>query len=340
MVKKGILPALIAAIFFIFGGLVANILSDSQLKSVLRAYWDRTKSEEWAEAFSVVEIPTKDSNEVQFAYAHLLQSVEPKPLVVSLHEWSSDYTHIDPISVLVADENWNYIHPDFQGPNWTKGACLSSKALRDIDASIDYAIKHGSVDLDNIFILGVSGGGYAALGAYLRSRHQVKGFQSWVPISDLTAWFYQSIDRNNVYAEHILKCTSDGEKFDQQSAMERSPLFWEIDKSPNGKLDIYAGITDGYTGSVPLSHSILFYNRLVSEYGFPEAIVNDKEMVGLLTRGIVPNSPKEYIGGRDVLLSRGIPQVSINIFQGGHEMLVDHALFRMKQLYESNSAVR
>lgn len=334
IVKKNILRVLLLAIIFDLGGLTAYTLS--QYKSALATLWDRATSEGWNEDFTIVEIPTKDSHEVQLAYAHLSQSVESKPLVVSLHAWVDDYRKSDPLSVLIAGENWNYIHPDFQGPNWTKDACLSQKALKDIDAAIDYAIEHGSVDLDNIFILGASGGGYAALGSYLRSKHQVKGFQSWVPISDLTAWYYQSLSRNYVFAEHILKCTSDGEMLDLQAAKERSPLFREIKGSPNGTLDIYAGIKDGYSGSVPLSHSILFYNRLVMEYGYPEAIVSEKEIISLLTRGIAPSSAKDYIGGRKVLLSKGIPEVSINIFQGGHEMFRDHALFRMQQLYKGS----
>jgi hypothetical protein len=83
--------------------------------------------------------------------------------------------------------------------------------------------------------------------------------------------------------------------------MARSPLFWEIEGSPNGKLDIYAGITDGYTGSIPLSHSILFYNKLVLEYGAPEAAINEADTIKLLSRGMPLHYPKKTIGGRDVL---------------------------------------
>lgn len=334
IVKKNILRVLLLATIFGLGALTAYTLS--QYKFALATLWDRATSEGWNEDFTIIEIPTEDSNEVQLAYAHLIQSEESKPLVVSLHAWVDDYSKPDPLSILVSDENWNYIHPDFQGPNWTKDACLSQKALSDIDTAIDYAIKHGSVDMDNIFVVGASGGGYAALGSYLRSKHQVKGFQSWVPISDLTAWYYQSLSRNYEYAEHILKCTSDGEILDLQAAKERSPLFWEIKGSPTGTLDIYAGIKDGYSGSVPLSHSILFYNRLVKEYGYPEAIVSEKEITSLLTQGIAPTTAEEYVGGRKVLFSRGIPEVSISIFQGGHEMFRDHALLRMQQLYKGS----
>ena len=333
-VKKATLLTLAAVVIFGLGGLTARALP--KLNSALTALWDKPTSENWRKDITVVEIPSQDSGEVQYAYAHLVQSQELKPLVVSLHAWMDDYRKTDPLSVLVADESWNYIHPDFQGPNWTKEACLSEKALNDIDTAIDYAIEHGAVDPDNIFIVGASGGGYATLGAYLKSKHKVKGFQSWVPISDLTAWYYQTLDRNYPFAEDILKCTSDGKTLDPHSAKQRSPLFWELKDSPNGTLDIYAGIEDGYTGSVPVSHSILFYNKLVLEYGYPEAIVSDKEITSILSRGVAPLSPKKYIGGREVLFSRGVPEVNIRIFKGGHEILRDHVLFRLKQLYENS----
>ncbi|MDB4223427.1 prolyl oligopeptidase family serine peptidase [Granulosicoccus sp.] len=332
MIKRSALLAVAAAIIFGFGGLTAHKLP--QIKRALALAWNGLIVEDWDDKITVVEIPTINSSKPQLAYAHLVRQEDLKPLVVSLHAWVDDYSSADPLSVLVANENWNYIHPDFQGPNWTKDACLSKKALSDIDAAIDYAIEHGSVDLNNIFIVGASGGGYATLGAYLRSKHQVKGFQSWVPISDLEAWFHQSSDRNYDYAEHILKCTSDGIKLDQQSAKQRSPLFWEIKGSANGKLDIYAGIRDGYTDSVPLSHSILFYNKLVLEYGAPDAAIDEADIIKLLTRGVPPLSPKKTIGGRDVLFSQSIPEVSITIFQGGHEILRDHVMLRLKQLYE------
>ena len=89
-------------------------------------------------------------------------------------------------------------------------ACLSNKALADIDDAIQYAKDNGHVDTNNVFVVGVSGGGYATLGLYLRVSHQIKTFFSWVPVSDLSAWFYQSKNRNAKYAQDILQCTSDG----------------------------------------------------------------------------------------------------------------------------------
>jgi len=126
------------------------------------------------------------------------QTVDLEPLIVSLHTWSGDYSQNDPLAEMARKEGWNYIHPDFRGPNRTRDACLSKKAITDIDDAVQYAKDNGNgnVDMNNIFIVGASGGGYATLGSYLKISHQIKAFLSWVPISDLSAWFHQSKNRN------------------------------------------------------------------------------------------------------------------------------------------------
>jgi len=334
-IKKYIFWAFMAGSIFALGGFTA--LKFPQIHRTLFAFWNGVTTDSWSQEFKVVEIPIEGTGDVQRAYAHLIKSTELKPLVVSLHAWSEDYSTTDPLAESIAAENWNYIHPDFQGPNWTKNACLSEYVLRDIDAAIDYAITHGSVDLDNIFVIGGSGGGYATLGTYLKSAHRIKGFQSWVPISDLTAWFYQSSVRHKKYAQDILNCTSGEDKLDEKIAVKRSPLFWDVKNASNGQLDIYAGITDGYNGSVPISHSILFYNKLALEFGYPEAIINEADIVSLLTQGKAMRAEKTFLEDREILFSRAIPQVSITIFQGGHELLKEHALSDMKQLYRDSS---
>ncbi len=286
----------------------------------------------WSNGFTRVEIPSSADDSLQPAYFLAAQKDGQAPLVVSLHTWSADYAQADPLADMAAAEGWNYIHPNFRGPNRTPDACLSDKVLSDIDDAIAYALDHGRVDLDNIFVVGVSGGGYAALGTYLRTSFAVKAFLAWVPISDLSAWYYESMHRNTRYAEDILNCTSDGQVFDEAAARSRSPLFWDMPETPNGRLEIYAGIDDGYTGSVPISHSILFYNRLVEHYGRAEQVVEERDMVKLLTRGVEPDDMLGRIGDRAVLYRRDTDPVSLVIFDGGHEMLAEFCFDRMRRM--------
>ncbi len=287
---------------------------------------------EWNSNFRSVTIKSSIDGSLQSAY--FLAATEEKPLLVSLHAWSADFSETDPLSDLAAKHEWNYLHPDFRGPNWTKDACLSPLVISDIDDAIQYAIDHASVDIKNIFIVGFSGGGYATLGSYLRTQHRIKRFVSWAPISDLSAWYSQSLSlNNNHYADNILACTSSldgtGEKVEA-----RSPLFWTFPEKDNGALDIYAGINDGHEGggSVPISHSLLFFNRLLHEKGLKERKVNDSIAIDLLTRAHRISKSAESIGDRSVIYRNITSEATLTIFDGGHEMLSNYTFGRLIEL--------
>jgi pimeloyl-ACP methyl ester carboxylesterase len=338
--KKRILLLLLIFSGFILGALTVNYypLIKSQMIFNINI-WDNTNTEEWAEDFLHVKIPSSFDDTEQSAYFLKADSGMPKPLIVSLHTWSGDYSQNDPLAPMSKDTRWNYIHPDFRGPNWTADACLSEKSIADIDDAIQFAIDSGNVDMSNIFVVGVSGGGYATLGTYLRTRHQVRAFLSWVPISDLTAWYHQSSHRKTRYAQDILKCTSDGSAQNENEAKLRSPLFWDIPEKTKGRLEIYAGINDGYTGSVPISHSILFYNRIAQHLGNHNDLVTQADFIELLTRGIAHRNDLGRLEERNVLYKRATDLLSLTIFDGGHEMLSEFCFERMKIIAEQGSAL-
>lgn len=318
---------------FFFGGVVGHYLPQIESRFIYKINtWDSVSRTNWTDEFSVVRIQSSSDSSLQPAYFLASQPGTPKPLIVSLHSWYGDYSQNDPLANMARKEGWNYIHPNFRGPNRTTDACLSKKAIADIDDAIQYAKNNGNVDADNIFVVGASGGGYATLGSYMKTTHQVKAFLSWVPISDLSAWFHQSKNRESKYAQDILECTSGGTSLDQNRARDRSPLFWNIPKKPNGRLEIYAGINDGYTGSVPISHSIKFYNLIVEHYGYADSKVGQTDIVKLLTRAIERNDNPSTIGDREVLYRRDTKPVSLVIFDGSHEMLSEYCFDRMKQI--------
>jgi acetyl esterase/lipase len=328
----------IAFASFLMGGLTARYYSDvkDRLISSIKTWRDGDPDEaKWPDGFAIVHIPSSVDGTPQPAYYASATPPGGWPLVVSLHSWSRDYSWPDPLAEHARHEGWNYIHPEFRGPNRTMDACLSEKALADIDDAIQYANDHGPVDRQNIFVVGMSGGGYAALGAYLKSRHPVRLFIAWSPISDLVAWFYQSQSRGTAgYAEDILRCTSQGGPLDEQAARSRSPLFWDLPAVSNGRLELYAGINDGYAGSVPISHAILFFNRLAAHHGFPETRVKDTEIAALLSRGVTPHAELSTLDDRPVLFTRDTPPVALTIFKGRHEMLFDYTFERFRKIAE------
>ena len=119
--------------------------------------------------------------------------------------------------------------PRFPGPQLDCGRLLLSLALGDMDDAIDFALGNGNVDTSNINVIGVSGGGYSTLAMFMKSRHQIRRYSAWVPISDLEAWFEESRIRGNKYAGDILACTGskDGE-LDLEEVKRRSPLHGRL----------------------------------------------------------------------------------------------------------------
>lgn len=325
----------------VFGVLMGHFYPQirSRLSSTINI-WDNKKEVDWPEEFSLVTISSSADGTDQAAYFLRAPFAPPaKPLVVSLHSWSGDYSQNDPLAQMSKDAGWNYIHPDFRGPNWTVDACLSEKAIADIDDAIQYAIDNGNVDIDNVFVVGGSGGGYATLGMYLKTRHQIRLFLSWIPISDLSAWYYQSSNRNAKYAQDILKCTSAGATLNEKEARLRSPLYWDVPEKPNGRLEIYAGINDGYTGAVPISHSILFYNRIAQHFGNQDDLITQDDIIELLTRGIDNSNNLGMLGDRQVYYRRSTDLLLFTVFDGGHEMLYEYCFSRMRMFAEQGVAL-
>ncbi|WP_236980950.1 alpha/beta hydrolase family protein [Membranihabitans maritimus] len=282
-------------------------------------YDDQTVSN-WQSPFEEVEIVSNLDDSLQKAWFLPSSSGEPMPLLVSLHTWSGNYSQFDTLAILAKESNWNYIHPDFRGPNKTFKACCSEWARNDIDEAIDYAIENGNVNPDKIFVVGVSGGGYAALSTYMTSRHKINKISAWVPISDLPAWYNQSKIRQNKYSEDIMNCTGSVGSLDIQIAKERSPIYWEV-PARNTVLNIYAGVYDGIQGSVPITQSINFYNKIVSSLGAKDRdMVSNEEKLQLLENR-EPLAKFGKIGARDVCLTKEFKNISITIFMGNHEML-------------------
>jgi pimeloyl-ACP methyl ester carboxylesterase len=289
-----------------------------------------TYASEWPESFRDVAIESSTDDHTQRAHFRSTTSDVPRPLLVSLHSWSGDYHQTDDLAPYVLAEDWNYIHPDFRGPNTTPDACLSPKALADIDDAIAFALDQGHIDRDNVFVVGSSGGGYATVGTFLKTRHAVRAFLAWVPITDLVAWFRESNERGRKYAADILQCVGDGDTLNKDEALRRSPLHWHLDDRPRGRLELFAGIDDGHSGSVPISHSLLFYNRLVDTFFAGETRINETEFDALMDRTARPTG--DTIGDRAIFLHRNTPLASITVFDGGHEMLARECFERLLML--------
>lgn len=324
--KHLLIIALMLAAVFIVGGLLAQ--------------FDRNPVDhsQWSDAFQKVSIASSVDEHLQDAY--FLAASAQAPLLLSLHTWSGDFSQPDPMADLALEYGWNYIHPNFRASTHPVDACLSPLVIANIDDAIEYAVDNAHVDLDNIFIVGVSGGGYVALGSYLKTRHRIKAFLSWAPITDLSAWYQQSLSLSNEpYAADILACTSNGsQSLNVDAARKRSPLYWDVPPETKSTLEIYAGINDGHArgGSVPISHSLLFFNRLMLELGLNDSLIDQPTINALLNRNMKIDQNLQKIGDRGVIYKNITPKVSLTIFDGRHEILPKYTFQRLIELTKTN----
>lgn len=300
--------------------------------------WDNTKKKTWSDGFKVVNITSSADGAIQNAYLYKSKSKTRKPLIISLHTWSGTYKQSDPIINEIVARDWNYIHPDFRGANRTPESMGSPLVIADIEDAIAYALKQTNADPSEVHVIGVSGGGLAALIAYMNVTYPVKSFSAWAAISDLNAWYWESVGRDQKYAKDVFAAVSSKDEFNTDEALRRSPLFQSFPQAlrKDAKLYIYEGIHDGYTGSVPITHSINMYNRLVGElkYGTPNldqimpkasndtSLVSEKEIINLVTKRCNPtNTNSTMLFDRVIHLSRNYKNISLTIFEGGHEQI-------------------
>ena len=276
----------------------------------------------------------------QLIYYYRSSVKKSMPLIVQLHPWSYDVDSLRTMGfdVEAISKNLNYIFPNFRGANNHVKACCSDYVISDIDEAIDWAIKNMKVDKTQIYVVGVSGGGYATLAMYMKSRHNINAFSAWVPISDLEKWYFEYNKRKNKYPSEIIKCTSETDSFDLIKVRERSPINWTtpISKRKNTILQIFAGIHDGHSGNgpVPISQSINFYNKLLADNGVSDssAYVSKKDLLDMINQQTLAGSTHLKIGDRAIYCQRQTKLLMLTIFEGGHEILSKEVLGYIDQM--------
>ncbi len=326
-----------------FSGIIGCLLIAHSVFAQNTTLKDNSRKKVWPVECKKVEIVSSADHAIQPAYFFHAKSDQPRPLVVRLHAWSADYTKVDGVAQLCIDNDYNYIHPNFRGPNNRPEACGSPLVIRDIDDAIDYAITHANVDTTSIHIIGGSGGGYATLLCYMKIKHRIKTFTAWASITNLIDYYYECAGRREKYEKYmhdLEKATSglpvDGfvPYFNEAEAVKRSPVFMDtpVTQRENSKMFIYAGIHDGgLEGDVPFTHSLKMFNKIVSDFDYSDQKTqfSTEEMLRLMdwqTTG-APVFKKHL----SVLIQRQyLDKVQINLFEGGHEMIPSRILDGVK----------
>ncbi len=193
------------------------------------------------------------------------ESDTKRPLLVGLHTWSFDrFNQIKNMLPYAEKYDFNLLLPEFRGLNKIKNpnylqACGSEYARQDIKDAIDYVIENENVDKDNIFLLGLSGGGHMSLLMAGMCPEYFKAIGAYVPITDLEKWTHQ----NERYSKHVYDCCNN----DIEEMRKRSPMTY-VDNIAKANLKIFHGKFDKV---VPMSHSMELYQTILAKY--PDARV-------------------------------------------------------------------
>ncbi|HEO71284.1 MAG TPA: hypothetical protein ENN80_08475 [Candidatus Hydrogenedentes bacterium] len=251
------------------------------------------------------------------------------PLLVSMHTWSTDYASYDGIEQVMKEcraRGWVCISPSFRGPNARPEACGSDLVAQDIRDAVLYACSRYRVDPQRIYLVGVSGGGHAALVMAHRARELWAGVSAWVPVTDLAAWHAFCIQKGLKYARDIEACVPHpvGSTAWFEECRKRSPVFW-LDRAKGLAIDIQAGIHDGHEGSIPVDHTLRAFNILARANGYTEAVVAFEDIDFMRREGRVPHHLShervdEPGRAHAVLFRRQAGAVRVTLFDGGHEI--------------------
>lgn len=197
---------------------------------------------------------------VQPSLFYKAEGVQKRPLLVGLHTWSYNrFNQIENMLPYAEKYNFSLLLPEFRGPNLDTNpdctkACASEYALCDVADAIDYAVQHENADKENIFLLGLSGGGHMALMLAGYCPEVFKAVAAYVPITDLSKWK----DQNAAYRRHVLACAGGSEA----ELCRRSPITY-IDSIAKANIKVFHG---KYDPVVPVSQSIEFYIRLTQAH--------------------------------------------------------------------------
>ena len=154
--------------------------------------------------------------------------------------------------------DFNLLLPEFRGANLDSNpichqACGSDLAKQDIKDAIDYLVENDMIDTDNIFLLGLSGGGHMALLMAGMCPEYFKAIGAYVPITDLVKW----AEENPRYGGHILACCGNRDEM-----CKRSPITY-IDTIAKSNLKIFHGKHDP---CVPFTHSTTLFNAIMDKH--------------------------------------------------------------------------
>lgn len=311
--------------------LLAIVLALSPLMASAQSTSERQAPAKPLPKLSRVQIPSSIDNTKQPVLYWAPKDADTKrtPLFVFLHSWSGNYQQDNSRwQAQAVDRGWIYLHPSFRGVNSTPKACGSKWARRDILDAVEFAVSRFNVDQNRIYLAGTSGGGHMAM---LMAGHHPERFSAvsaWVGISDLAAWyeFHVKDGKPQRYARMILASLggTPGTNPDMEAEYrDRSPIY-HLHQTGDLPIQICAGINDGYTGSVPITHSLNAFNAIARAQGaetISDTVISQLSQRKFTGDTETPRAADNVPFDRAIVFEKSAGPASVVIFEGGHEGL-------------------
>jgi acetyl esterase/lipase len=245
------------------------------------------------------------------------------PLLVHLHSWSSRFDNSGNLADVRAEakqRGWAFVSPDFEGVNDHPEACGSELAVQDVLDAVEWAKQRASIDPRRIYLVGSSGGGYMALMMAGRTPGVWAAVSAIVPISDLSAWYAFSKEKDSRYWKMLEGCFGYPPTHGMalQQYRRRSPIHFLRLARGVLPVDIQTGIQDGHTGAVPVSHTLRAFNELAAPGDrIPEADIESITQTAKVPSAMAANVDEPR--AKKVLFRRVSGSARVTIFDGGHE---------------------
>lgn len=286
----------------------------------------------WPKVVVEVKYLSSADNTMQPALYYDPGKKDAVPLLVALHTWSGNYKQKESAyAQWCIKKGWAMIHPDFRGPNNNPEANGSELAVKDIISAVDYAKQHSRIDPSRIYVIGASGGGYAALLMAGRAKDIWAAASAWVPIYDLKQWHKECVLGKKGYYKSMEKSCGGppgtNPEVDRQYAIRSASTY--LQNASGIPLDINTGVNDGHKGSVPVSQSLKAFNALARI----EDRLSDADIKFMTDNAQIPenlkmsvNDPLYSNSKRPVLFRRVSGNVRITVFDGGHDIIQEAGL--------------
>lgn len=299
---------------------------------------------QWPDLVQEVSIISTADSSMQPALYFTPDTDKPVPLLVALHTWSGDYKQqmSVPYANWAISKQWAFIHPDYHGPNYNPKSAGSDYVVQDILDAVAFMKETTRVDTSRIYLIGGSGGGYNSLQIVSRVPEIWAGVSVMVPISDLEAWYYENKKAGRSYADDIVNALGgkpSSSYFIERQYYLRSPVH-HLENAKSVAVDIAAGIRDGHTGSVPITHSLRAFNVMAS----PTDQIPDSVITYLTKNAEVPEhlqvhiSDSSYPESQQPLFRKVSENVRITLFDGSHETLYKAGLTWLEKQYKGTKA--